>query len=1147
MNNNHGTDHTKTTFSKVLLCIMMPLFMCQQISAITKTVYVDGGSDTDHYATLSAALTAIHKLEAPRNIRIELSINITNEQPLGFGQAGDNITIVATGTRHAVTFKSGATRMMYVSAGAKLTLGGADSKTLIFRADDPGRDGYTIENKTLIKVKDGTLNIKDNVELAYGNAVLWLDTDNPTDPAPVVNMSGGVIHSGKNWCVNITTGIFNMSGGYICGRYKTGGDKVPAAIGPDKDNRLLNIANTEAAFTGKNVLAPGDIYNYLYDFYGSNYTCGGVVVYSETSQFNMSGGSISGIFTNVSAPENSVITGYSGDKLSLVTGIKRVPVYVNQGSFNFSGGSIHTNYTRTDGGAVNMSYYEYDVTSTEEKYENATTTMSGNALIAYCECYPNGGAARVEKATTFDMKGGKITMCTCGRSGTGGGGAVRVVAAKFKMSGNAEISNCYSPGNGENYSGGAIGAVVSSTYGKIPTVLELNGGKIHHNESNTYGGGISATDKGTDGKQKINVSINGTEIYENTAQNNSGGGIYIGGRSNVTIDGGTKIHDNTAKEYGGGIYLGQTGKSSEGSVTTINCEIYSNHALDGGGIYTDYAPVTIKKGTKIYSHTIKGQGAGVCMNNDADYVQTGGSIYDNKSTESKGGGVCVLNGTAKITGGSINGNEAASDGGGIYLKKGSLDLGVTTNINLTANPQLAAEEPVYVHSNVSTKSGGAFYINEGNLNVNGGDIQDNIATEGKGGVFYINNGTVNLSHATARNNTSGSDGGVLYVKTGSVQVTDDFTFDNNTSTNGNGGAFCVTGGDVAVTNSLIRNNHAPKGYGGGLYVSGGTLTFNGNFSTNNAVNGGAVYLASGAKMKFNGGIIAGNTANRISGTVSETAYNGNAGYMSPVEGCGGGIYLQHGTGTGEGQTKLEIDLEIPDTSPVQYRPFGLYSNLAESAGDDIVSEGVNTDVILPDVSNMYLYGFEGVDANPNWYEDYFKDDTKYTFGTDKRRSSVDRFKTLMQSSGIEYGYHLISSSDLAGAATKYLCVTLGFEMIDITLSATGLVGNECALFHLIRHTNDGINDEYEIMLPGVDNPSAKVSKTIKRLPWGTYSILADSEWNWAYDEISPMENIRIADKMTHEFIFNMHHRNNSEVPQHSEKSTISLSNQGTGL
>lgn len=130
-------------------------------------------------------------------------------------------------------------------------------------------------------------------------------------------------------------------------------------------------------------------------------------------------------------------------------------------------------------------------------------------------------------------------------------------------------------------------------------------------------------------------------------------------------------------------------KSTEGPFTLTDCmgqkNVYgkithvNNHKGGGIELFYSYKSSFVMYGGSITENT--GDYPGVCLaynskNRPRTFTMYGGEITNNKNTNTtgsyKGGGVYVAVGnTFTMTGGKITGNQTATDGGGVYVDKGT--------------------------------------------------------------------------------------------------------------------------------------------------------------------------------------------------------------------------------------------------------------------------------------------------------------------------------------------------------------------------------------------------------------------------------------------------------------------------------------------
>lgn len=169
-------------------------------------------------------------------------------------------------------------------------------------------------------------------------------------------------------------------------------------------------------------------------------------------------------------------------------------------------------------------------------------------------------------------------------------------------------------------------------------------------------------------------------------------------------------------------------------------QITGGRSYNGGGILCEEnATLTVNGGTftdnqaAYYSETYPhGRGGAIFMNPNTTLTITGGKFENNEAY--KGGAICN-EGTVTVIGGTISGNTAKNNGGGI----GNFDSGVLT--------------------------------------ITGGSITGNSVTNGYGGGVYIGSGTYNMSgNPTITNNSLSSSANNVYLNgTNLITCTGAFT------------------------------------------------------------------------------------------------------------------------------------------------------------------------------------------------------------------------------------------------------------------------------------------------------------------------------------------------------------------------------------
>lgn len=374
----------------------------------------------------------------------------------------------------------------------------------------------------------------------------------------------------------------------------------------------------------------------------------------------------------------------------------------------------------------------------------------------------------------------------------------------------------------------------------------------------------------------------GTTKAENcTAIGGGGNGIGI-----VTINGGlvTAVATTTGTAIGGGIGFKNKGGVGEVTITGGNVYAYNfanrwlipSSAIGGAGSSAEWGNtgnVTISGGS-IYAVSELGTaigGGSSYTNNGGDAVVTitGGEIIAKTMSPistSIGGGTAYTqtgasSGTTHFDGGkatitirSIKDNPiirtGSIGGGGTGDKNGYLG-NATVNVyggDIQAQFILAAgtrekpsftmtggtirnsntRDPEYLHVRYD---GGAVYLEDGTVNIQGGTITK--CSADNGGAIYIKGSTsssFNMTGGSIIKNSSSADGGAIYMEIGDVKLMGGSINDNLTVA-GNGGGVYINGGnlDIPVESTIemrqnsaqeeLQNNAIVGGYGGAIYLS----------------------------------------------------------------------------------------------------------------------------------------------------------------------------------------------------------------------------------------------------------------------------------------------------------------------------------------
>ena len=376
---------------------------------------------------------------------------------------------------------------------------------------------------------------------------------------------------------------------------------------------------------------------------------------------------------------------------------------------------------------------------------------------------------------------------------------------------------------------------------------------IQNNAASDLGGGIYTTNSAT---------LTSCIITGNTVNGGGGAGIYASEVLSCTTCTLSNNSINNSNGSGGGIYY--CGSANTANKLTINgCTINGNSAgYRGGGIImhvngTTYCNGEIKGTTNIYGNSAK-DGGGLALHDP--YVActlSAGTIYGNTASRNGGGVYISTNSTLTYSGGDIgktgsgNENTATSNGGGVYIQ-GNLVMSAGNILNNSAD-----------------QGGGVYVPSTGTMTFNGGSIHDNSATT-KGGGIYFNGSNFTMTGTTARSiySNSATNGGGVYVSGTFDASNTKLEIYSNTATYG-GGIYST--GTLTLGGSVVGKSggaNTATSNGGGVYLESGTASISGgNVQYNTAVNGAGIYMNGGTTSVTTGGSINNNAASQDGGGV----------------------------------------------------------------------------------------------------------------------------------------------------------------------------------------------------------------------------------------------------------------------------------------
>ena len=268
-------------------------------------------------------------------------------------------------------------------------------------------------------------------------------------------------------------------------------------------------------------------------------------------------------------------------------------VNVDGGELYIDGATLRNNYANA-GGAVRL--IKGIATMSDGEITNCRSANAGGGVMVtgYGAFSGNG---------SFTITGGTITG---NNAGTNGGGIAVTTYASLTMG----VENATGGPTVSNNTAGAYGGGVSvaADGANGGSVFYLYGGTISGNKA-LYGSGVATIAEGLNITRTAKAYLNGGAIKANTSpggngwsSSNTGGGVYVDGYTEVTLNGaaigGPNSGDGNIASWGGGVYVAGTFTMNGGSI--------SNNTVTGG---------TTPSGL-----TIGGLGVGVYMKNGSSFT-----------------------------------------------------------------------------------------------------------------------------------------------------------------------------------------------------------------------------------------------------------------------------------------------------------------------------------------------------------------------------------------------------------------------------------------------------------------------------------------------------------------------------------------------
>ena len=570
------------------------------------------------------------------------------------------------------------------------------------------------------------------------------------------------------------------------------------------------------------------------------------------------------------------------------------------------------------------------------------------------------------------------------------------------------------------------------------------------------------------------LTINNCRFENNESQR----GSCIDSQSGkVVIKGNAIFKNNKARTYEGGAVVGYYGAD----ISFEDCTFEGNTAnWHGGAVYVTTDDASINGYSKL---TINGNPT--FIGNHCGF--TGGAVAINNGSQ------LVINGEAKFQKNYTTGTAAYNDKGEIIRYDGGGALGIMGQAHVTINKGIF-EGNYHLPDNSAHGRGGAIMVwdagtgtSDYSLQINEATFTGNKSRCGGGALFFMSNSKdankVQKSYikkATFRDNVSGTGGAI--------------GFDGYSD----GGFQNI---QVTLENNVIENNRAAVG--GGLAIQEAQVTYKGGLIRNNIAN-----------QRRNMDFTPDGTDTTIKtddGTLNNTGHTLEFWNESARStGWGGGIALTY-----HGQLSF-------DSSNSR---FGIYNNIAQRGGDDILNDGNNgTSVTLPNLWSDGMANLDGLNLptelkkNLRWMQDFPLDEKNYSEAfTIKGGLAVcpGRYRDLLAVKSDKLKDMII----VDGTYTGYVAVALGYQFVYANITKKGLRRGETAIFTLHNNENGSGTPYMTLAFTNtVGDENTVLKKTVALTPG--YWTVKETNWSYTYKNTTPSsvtKNIQFSTEDTFEF------------------------------
>ena len=444
-------------------------------------------------------------------------------------------------------------------------------------------------------------------------------------------------------------------------------------------------------------------------------------------------------------------------------------------------------------------------------YVNGDSTTTAQVDLTSCVIGVDGDSCATDSAySNYAYRGGgginigdygkavlKDTKIFCGSTGgNASGGGIRCIGGTLEITGGQINHNYAGSGGGGIWSNGTV-TINGCAIGELSADATATGNDDCGNYSAKQGGGGILIEGGTLETTSGFSVIKNYSFGSASGASAKGGGININGEASVTLVD-TTVSYNASKTTGGGACV-----SNDATLFSVTGGAFNNNkaAENGGGLSVDTTNTASQnfKNVQVKDNEATGNGGGIQINNGR-YLTVSGSCDISGNKAANGGGV-YASGTLKFLDGTISGNAATNEGGGVFVSGGKMYMSGDAVIGDKSAASNADENH---HSNSAANGGG---ISIDNSAVYLGYISGTTPQKDddfEGGIYY--------------NYASGSGGGIsLNDESANKLYCYKGTIDKNCGRNYGGAVSAGDSGQVQISKTAFNQNIAGF-YGGAISI-----------------------------------------------------------------------------------------------------------------------------------------------------------------------------------------------------------------------------------------------------------------------------------------------------------------------------------------